>query len=144
MPIPSFPPIPPLVAETPTLTKILLQNATIPAHGEKRLFPVLDVRKYDRLHIHIGRDAKGVEGLSARILFITPIPGLHCGGILADSTVWFEEEVSEREFVWTATSGTGFVMSVPVIAPVLFDVILDNTTDQALDTVYVAVMAEEI
>jgi hypothetical protein len=137
-------PGPTIVAETPTLTKVLLQNETIPANGEKRLWPSLDVRRYDRLHIHIGRDAKSVAGLTVRVLFGTPIQGLHCGAILADSTVWFEESAAEREFEWTATQKTGFVISVPVVAPLLYDVILRNTTTQPLDTVYVALMAQEI
>jgi hypothetical protein len=131
-------------AETPTMTKVLLKNATIPAHGEKRVLPGLDVRNYDRLHIHIGRDAMSIAGLSVRVLFQTPIAGLHCGGLLADSTVWFEETAAEREFSCTAIGGTGFVVSVPVVAPVLFDVILTNTTDQPFTTVYVTVMAQEI
>jgi hypothetical protein len=136
-----------LAMETPTLTKVLLQDAVIPAGGEHRVLPNLDVKKYDRLHIHIGRDAKSVAGLSVRVLFSTPLPGLHCGAILADSTVWFEETVSEREFIWTAPlnfNGTGFIMSVPVVAPVLYDVILKNTGPQTLDTIYVTVMAQEI
>lgn len=139
------PPVTPFSAETRTLTKVLLQNATIPAHGEKRLMPGLEVKQYDRLHIHVGRDAKAVGGLSVKVLFITPIQGMHCGGILADSTVWFEETANEREFIWTAAQGrTGFIVSVPVVAPVLFDVILSNTTDQAMDTVCVTLMAQEI
>jgi hypothetical protein len=139
---------PSVTMETATLTKVLLLNATIPAGGEHRILPNLDVRKYDRLHIHIGRDAKAVPGLSVRILFSTPLPGgLHCGAILADSTVWFEEAVSERQFMWTAPlnyNHTGFVVSVPVVAPLLFDVILQNTGSQALDSIYVTVMAQEI
>jgi hypothetical protein len=137
----------PTVAETPTLTKVLLQNATIAGNGEQRLLPNLDVKKYDRLHIHIGRDAKGVAGLAVKVLFGSPLAGLHCGALLADSTVWFEETVSEREFVWTAPasySRTGFVVSVPVVAPVLYDVILTNTTPQPLDTVSVTLLAQEI
>jgi hypothetical protein len=138
----------PLTMETPTLTEVLLKDATIPAGGERRLLPNLDVKKFDRLHIHVGRDAKGVAGLSVRILFSTPLPGgLHCGAILADSTVWFEETVSEREFLWTAPLNyghTGFVVSVPVVAPVLYDVILRNTSSQPLDDIYVTLMAQEI
>ena len=134
--------------ETATLTKVLLKNATIPAGGEQRLLPNLDVSRYDRLHIHIGRDARSVAGLSVRVLFSSPIPGsTHCGAILADSTVWFEETVSEREFTWTAPqnyTNTGFVVSVPVVAPVLYDVILKNTGTQTLDAMYVTVMGQEI
>lgn len=133
--------------ETRTLTKVLLQNITIPAGGEQRALPNLDVKKYDRLHIHIGRDAKSVAGLSVRILFGTPMAGLHCGALLADSTVWFEETVSEREFSWAAPlnyGATGFVMSVPVIAPLLYDVIIRNTGPQPLDTISVTLMGQEI
>jgi len=134
--------------ETATLTRVLLKDATITGGGEQRLLPNLDVSRYDRLHIHVGRDAKSVAGLSVRVLFSSPIPGnTHCGAILADSTVWFEETVSEREFLWTAPTNynhTGFVVSVPVIAPVLYDVILKNTGTQTLDEIYVTVMGQEI
>lgn len=133
--------------ETPTFTTVLLQNATLAAGTEKRILPNIDVKKYDRLHIHVGRDAKGVAGLSVRVLFGTPMAGLHCGALLADSTVWFEETVSEREFTWTAPlnySNTGFVISVPVVAPLLYDVILKNTSSQPMDTVSVTLMAQEI
>jgi hypothetical protein len=134
-------------AETSTFNKVLLQNSTIPAHGELRLTPNLDVKKYDRLHLHIGRDAMAVAGISVRVLYGTPVPGTHCSAILADSTVWFEETVSEREFIWTAPPSynrTGFIMSVPVVAPILFDVILTNMTAQPIDKMYVALMAQEI
>ena len=134
-------------AETQTMTKVLLDNGSIAAGQEKRLLPGLDVKKYDRLHIHVGRDAKAVDGLSVRVLFATPLPGLHCGAILADGTVWFEETVSERQFIWTAPQSyghTGFVVSVPVVAPQLYDVILRNTGSQPIDALYVTVMAQEI
>jgi hypothetical protein len=125
--------------------KFLLQNETIPAGEEKRLLPNLDVSKFDRLHFHIGADARPVTGLSVRILFGTPLQGTHCGALLADSTVWFEDTVSEREFVYTPTGGrTGFVMSVPVVAPMLYDVILRNNGNSDLTTISVAVMAQEI
>ncbi len=139
---------PAVALETPTLTRILLTNGSIPPGGQQRLLPNLDVKAYDRLHIHVGRDAKAVDGLSVRVLFSTPLPGgLHCGAILADSTVWFEETVSEREFIWKAPipyGHTGFVVSVPVVAPVLYDIILTNTGTVQLDSLYVTLMAQEI
>jgi len=79
-------------------TKVLLHSATIPVGNQKRLMPSLDVSKWDRLHFHIGADALSVAGLSVRILFGTPMAGTHCGALLADSTIWFEDTVSEREF----------------------------------------------
>ena len=127
--------------------KMLLENETIPAGGEKRLMPNLDVQKWDRLHFHIGADAKTVAGLSVRILFGTPLAGTHCGALLADSTVWYEDTVWERDFLHTTPSaygGTGFVMSVPVVAPLLYDVILRNNGSADLTTISVAVMAQEI
>jgi hypothetical protein len=80
------------------------------------------------------------------VLFGTPVAG---SGItlLADSTVWFEETLSEREFIWTAPATfdrTGFVVSVPVVAPTLYDVILTNTGATAMDQVYVTLLAQEI
>lgn len=106
--------------------KVLVQNLTIPVGGDKRLLPSLDVSKWDRLHFHIGAVSRTVPGLNVRILFGTPMSG---GILLADSTVWFEETVSEREFSHQTPAsygGTGFVMSVPVVAPLLYDVILTN------------------
>ena len=110
-------------------TRFLAKKLTIAAGAEKRLLPGLNVGKWDRLHFHIGADARSVAGLSVRILFGTPLAGSHCGALLADSTVWYEDTVSEREFshsVPTTYNGTGFVMSVPVVAPLLYDVILKN------------------
>lgn len=111
------------------------------------MMPGLDVSKWDRLHFHIGADARSVAGLNVRILFGTPLKGTHCGALLADSTVWYEDSVSEREFshaVPTNYNGTGFVMSVPVIAPLLYDVILKNNGSAELKTISVTVMAQEI
>jgi hypothetical protein len=128
-------------------SKFLMQNETIPAGQEKRLMPTMDVARYDRLHFHIGADARAVPHLSVRILFGTPMKGTHCGALLADSTIWFEETVNEREFSYMTPAnygGTGFVMSVPVVAPLLYDVILRNTGTTDLTTVSVSMMAQEI
>lgn len=127
--------------------RILLENEALPAGQEKRLLPHLDVSRWDRLHIHISNGNRSVAGLKVRILFGTPMPESPCGELLADSTVWFEDTVSEREFTHITHdtyNGTGFVMSVPVVAPNLFDVILTNVGDKTLDTLYVTVMAQEI
>lgn len=133
--------------ESKTLRRVLLENEALPAGQEKRLLPHLDVSRWDRLHFHFSNGNRGVAGLKARILFGTPMPQSPCGELLADSTVWFEDTVSEREFthiVPDTFGGTGFVMSVPVVAPNLFDVILTNVSDHPLDTLYVTVMAQEI
>ncbi len=126
------------------LKKILLSNETIPAGETKRLLPGIDVSKWDRLHFHVGARARGIPDLSVRILFGTPIES---GVLLADSTIWYEDTVSEREFSYATSSncgGTGFVMSVPVITPYLYDVILRNTGAKDLKNIFVAVMAQEI
>jgi len=129
------------------LTRILLENETIPAGQEKRLMPGLDVSRYDRLHVHIGANARSVANLHVRILFATPMSGTHCGALLADSTVWFEETVSEREFSFSTPpnyGATGFVMSVPVIAPQLYDIIIRNIGSTDVTTISVGLMAQEI
>jgi hypothetical protein len=124
--------------------KVLLKGQSLAAYSEKRLLPSLEVGKWDRLHFHISGGSGGVEGLSVRILFGTPVDGKI---LLTDSTVWFEETVSEREFSFTTPStynGTGFVMSVPVVAPLLYDVILKNLSPNEKPELYVTLMAQEI
>lgn len=135
-------------SETAGFTKVLLANASIPVNGEQRLWPGLDVSKWDRLHLTIGADARGVPGLNVRILFSTPIPGLHCGGILTGSTIWYGEDgVNELTFEHTTPAGygfTGFTMSVPVVAPLLYDVILRNVGTMDLQTIHVTLFGQEI
>ncbi|MGH9252762.1 MAG: hypothetical protein ACRD0W_25080, partial [Acidimicrobiales bacterium] len=82
--------------------------------------------------------------LSIRVLFGTSVPGAI---LLADSTVWFEDTVWEREFshdVPANYGSTGLVLSVPVVAPMLYDVILTNNGQTDKPTVYVALLAQEI
>ena len=122
--------------------KDLLKNQRIRPGEIKRILPSLPVENYDRLHFHISNGTRAVDGLKVRILFGTPVDALI---LLSDSTVWFEENVSEREFSFstpTTYNGTGFVMSVPVIAPLLYDVILQNTGTSDLEGIYVSVMAQ--
>lgn len=141
-------PSPPTVpAETAGFTKVLASNITIAAGGQQRLWPGLDISKWDRLHFTIGADAVAVPSLNVMILQSVTIPGMHCGGLLTSSDIWFEERVKEVEFVHQtpATYGrTGFTMSVPVVAPTLYDVIVRNTGLRDLKTIYVALFAQEI
>lgn len=140
-------PLPLAKPEPKFMTKVLLKDEALAPGAERRLLPHLPVAEWDRLHFHIGSDARSVAGLSVRVLFGTPMPGTHCGALLADSTIWFEENTNETEFVHTAPigyTGTGFVMSVPVVAPELYDVILKNTGGQPLEHIYVTVLAQEI
>ena len=125
-------------------TKTLLANETINPGQEKRLLPGLDVSKWDRLHFHISGGVRAISGMNVRILFGTPVDDKI---LLADSTIWFEETSNERDFMHTTNNnygGTGFIMSVPVVAPQLYDVILRNVGENSLETVYVTVMAQEI
>jgi hypothetical protein len=124
--------------------KVLLKGEALAAVAEKRLLPSLDVSKWDRLHFHISGGVRSIADLSVRILFGTPINGKI---LLADSTVWFENTVWEGEFSHTTPStynGTGMVMSVPVVAPLLYDVILRNLSESEKPELYVSVMAQEI
>lgn len=134
--------------ETAGFTKVLLSSATIAAGAEKRLWPGLDVSKWDRLHLTIGGDARAVPHLNVRVLLSTPVPGTHCGGMLTDGTIWYEGQAQpvpvSFEYSTPPTYGhTGFTMSVPVVAPVLYDVILRNTGTTDLTTVYVTLFAQE-
>jgi hypothetical protein len=126
------------------LTKVLLDGQPIAAGAEKRLLPGLQVQDIGRLHFHISAGGNAINGLQVRILFGTPVSG---SGVilLADSTVWFEETSSEREFSFTTPTNyghTGFVMSVPVVAPLLYDVILRNVGSSPLAKVFVTVLGQ--
>jgi hypothetical protein len=126
------------------LQKVLLKGEPLAAGAEKRLLPSLDVSKWDRLHFHISGGTRSIADLSVRVLFGTPVDGKI---LLTDSTVWFEDTVWEREFSHTTPAnygGTGLVMSVPVVAPLLYDVILRNLGANEKPEVYVTVLAQEI
>lgn len=146
----------PTVAEAPKiipgetgrgLRKVLLKNFRLPAGQEKRLFPNLAVSRWDRLHFHISNGNRAANGAQVRILFATPMTDAPCNALLADSTVWFEQGFTERQFQYATPTNynhTGFVMSVPVIAPILYDVILTNVGKADLESLYVTVMGQEI
>ncbi len=85
-----------------------------------------------------------MANLRVRVLFGTTVGNKI---LLADSTIWFEDSVNEREFSFATSSpynGTGFIMSVPVVAPLLYDVILTNTGTEDHPEIYVTVFAQEI
>jgi hypothetical protein len=125
------------------LQQILLDGQPMAPGQERRLLPGIDVSGYDRLHFHVSAGVRAVDDLHVRILFGTPASGVI---LLADSTVWFEDTVSEREFSHQAPAAgvTGFVISVPVVAPQLYDVILTNNGTDPKPTVYVAVLGQDI
>ena len=67
--------------------------------------------------------------------------------LLTGSRVWFEESVSEREFSSTCPStngGTGFVMSVPFVAPLLFDAIVSHDGGEGRPGLWVTAMTQSI
>lgn len=138
----------PVVAasETAGFSAVLLSDAAIPAGAECRLRPGLDVSRWDRIHVSVGDGARSVPGLHVRVLFDTPLPGTRCGGLLTGSTIWYEAGSDPVTFEYTTPptfGATGFTMSVPVIAPVLYDVVLRNTGPSDLDDVSVALFARE-
>jgi hypothetical protein len=123
-----------------SLTKVLLTDINLDPNEEKRLLPSLAVAEYDRLHIHIGARARGVKGLKARVLFASPIPS---GALLSDSTIWYGESTTKHDFEHLEnTSDTGFIMSVPVVAPTLYDVILRNTSTHTIRNIFVSLLAK--
>lgn len=140
---------PPVLTATETagFSKVLLSNATIAAGAEKRLWPGLSVGKWDRLHLTVAADARAVPNLNVRVLLSTPVPGTHCGAMLVGSTIWYEGSAQPVPFEHTTPptyGATGFTMSVPVVAPVLYDVILRNTGKKDLTNIYVTLFAQEI
>lgn len=149
VPIPNLVQLPPtVITTTPAqgFTKVLLTNATIPVGTETRLWPGLDVSRWDRLHLTIGADAVTVAGLDVRVLFSTPMTGTHCGGILTGSTVWLEGTRQEIDFHHVTRpdyGSTGFTLTVPVVAPILYDVLLRNIGTHDLHTIYVTLFAQD-
>jgi len=134
----------------PLLTT-LIENVTLEGAGECRLFPNwhgLDVRNYDRLHFHLGalpsKSAQSLTGIKIRVIFGTPVGDNLF--MLAGSNVWFEGTGAERKFEYTVTDAheTGITLSVPVVAPTLFDVILENTGPARHERLYLSVMSQEI
>ncbi len=121
----------------------LLVDFTLAGNSEKRLLPNLNVEKHDRLHFHFSNGTSGIANVKVRILFGTPVGSRI---LLADSTVWVEEGSNERDFEFTTPAtynSTGFVLSVPVVAPLLYDVIITNKGAAALNDLHVSVMAQE-
>jgi len=126
---------------------VLLSSYKLEVGEEKRLFPGLDVSKWDRLHFHVGTDAVGMVGLAIRIIFGTPMAGTHCGALLADTVVWCEGQKVITEFSYevpTSYDRTGLVITVPVVAPQLYDVILENKGTTPIDSLFVSLMSQEI
>lgn len=122
------------------LSRVLLSDLDLDPGAEKRLLPGIAVSDFDRLHIHIGAKARGIKGLKARVLFASPITS---GALLSDSTIWYGESTSEHVFEHTEMGGgTGYVMSVPVVAPTLYDIILRNTSSVKISDIYVSLLAK--
>lgn len=124
--------------------KVLLKGEPLPSGMEKRLLPVLDVGRWDRIHLHVSGGSHAIGGLHVRILFGTPVEERI---LLADHTVWLEGAPIESDFshsVSPSYNRTGFIMTVPVVAPMLYDVILRNHGAGDLPEVFVTLLAQEI
>ena len=129
--------------EQANLTKVLLQGFNLPAGGEKRVLPNLSVEKYDRLHFHLSNGSMAIGNIEVRILFGTRVGAKT---LLSDSTVWFETGINETNFQYTTPAnfnGTGFVLSVPVVTPLLYDVIIKNKGANPITDLHVTVLAQE-
>lgn len=130
--------------EQASLSRVLLQGFNLAAGAEKRTLPNLAVDRHDRLHFHISNGTGAIPNVKVRILFGTRVGSKT---LLSDSTVWFETGVNETNFEFTTPAnfgGTGFILSVPVVTPLLFDVIVQNRGTSALNDLHVTVFAQEI
>lgn len=134
----------PLAMGQGNTSKILLTAFNLPATQVKRILPHLDVLKYDRLHFHISNGSMGIANTEVRILFGTQAGALT---LLGDSTVWFEASAAERNFKYRTSATfneTGFILSVPVVAPLLYDVIITNHGTVALSALHVSVLMQQL
>ncbi len=123
------------------LKSILLQSEEILPGKPIRLLPKMEVEEFHRLHLHVSNIKNDIRNLSVRVVFGTPVPSkvLTC-----DHSVWFERNADGEQLQFTATEErgkTGMVLSVPVIAPLLYDIVLENLGDDILDQVFVTLMA---
>ena len=124
------------------LKSILLQSEEILPGKILRLLPKMEVEKFQRLHLRVSNTKNDIRNLLVRVVFGTPVPNkvLTC-----DHSVWFEHspEGESLQFIATEQKGkTGIVLSVPVIAPLLYDVVLENLGEDILDEVFVTLMAQ--
>ncbi len=122
----------------------LLVAFNLAAGAQKRVLPNLNVENFDRLHFHISNGSASAAGLHVKILFGTQVGPLI---LLADSTVWFEAGANERNFEYKTPANyneTGFIISVPVVAPLLYDVIITNNSGTAKTSLHVSLLAQEM
>lgn len=129
----------------PTLEKVLVQNQILLATDVLRTGCNLPVSSFRRLHLVISGNGGSVANLKASILFGTPVGAVT---LISGGTVWMESGVTapvNTTFEYTAPANykrTSFVLSVPVIAPLLYDVIIENMGKNAVPELYVTVMGE--
>jgi len=109
--------------------------------------PELDIDGFDRLHIIVSGRGHSVADVSAQVMFSTPVElddtTIH---LVADGTVWYEVGGTALEFFYQAPpryERASFVMSVPVIGPVLWQINLKNNGDKTIPLM-VALYAQDI
>jgi hypothetical protein len=134
--------MPPLAAkENRPMMKVLLQDGSVAAGQEMRLLPELNVGDHAWLHIHIGRSGKAVSNLAVRVLFGPLVPAG------AGESAGPRDTDNEREFLFRTPANynqTGLIVSVPVIAPLLSEIVLTNNGSQTVDELYIALLAQEL
>jgi hypothetical protein len=121
-------------------TKLLVSDLELAPGAERRFDPGLAVSEYERLHFHVGGRGTAITGLKVAVLFGTPVDG---GWLIADNTIWYSENTLKRDFQYVEKGNdSGFVMSVPVVAPSLYALILSNTGSVPLRHVFVSLLAQ--
>ncbi len=121
--------------------KVILRNQTINAGTERRWImsggTPLNIAPWDRLHFHIA--GKEMSGVVATILQATKFGRSTID--LVSTNVWFEDTDSARTFEYKfSASQNSVVLSVPVVAPLLYDVTLRNTSTRTKTAVNVALL----
>ncbi|MDT0353960.1 hypothetical protein [Pseudonocardia charpentierae] len=123
------------------LQQLLLDGRPVAAGEERRLLPMIDLSAYAQLHFHISDRIQPIGGIAVRVVFGTPAPGTI---LLADSVAPIAQTSTPRAREYEVPAecdSTGIIISVPVVAPMLYDVVLTNRSPTARSQLYVAVFA---
>lgn len=125
--------------------KTLASGVTIGAGKEYRYITSggkpFDVSRYNYLHIIVGRKAKSVANLEITVLLSVSVPA---GALLIREYTNCENR-TRNSFTVRLPSNynkTAYVLRVPVIAPMLYDVIVKNRGTKDIDDVHVILFAK--
>jgi hypothetical protein len=126
-------------------TKTIASSVTIAGGAEYRYITAggepFDVSKYNYLNIIVGRKAKAIPDLEITVLFSVSVPA---GALLIREYTNLGND-SKNELSVRLPSNynkTGYILRVPVIAPMVYDIMVKNHGSNDLDDVHIILFAK--